>query len=56
MRNPFRRRVPKLTGWPQLVEFRGVPMRIVQAEQRFDSGDVTVRLVDEAKFQRENRR
>lgn len=52
LRNPFRR-IPKLTGWPQIVEFRDVPMRIVSVESRFGDGpgNVTLRLVDEASYQ-----
>lgn len=52
---------PQLTGWPQLVDFRGVPMRIVTMESgSVDSTlcltcgtdehrkTVTLKLVDEA--------
>jgi len=55
---------PRLSGWPQVVEFQGTPMRIVQTE--FGASDqtlclncgthehrktITIRLVDEATFQ-----
>jgi transcriptional regulator with XRE-family HTH domain len=60
---------PRLTGWPQVVDFQGTAMRIVQAE--FGAIDqtlcmscgthehrktITLRLVDEAHFQESSTR
>jgi hypothetical protein len=60
--------LPKLTGWLEVVEFRGVPMRIVRTEGgRTDEtlcmtcgthqhrSEVTLRLVDAASYQAETR-
>lgn len=60
---------PQLTGWPQLVDFRGTPMRIVTMETgSVDStlcltcgteehrNSVTLKLVDEASHTKLRRR
>lgn len=53
LRNLFRRRPPKLTGWPQTVDFRGTRMVITSVTTHWDDGrgeNVTLYLVDEASF------
>jgi hypothetical protein len=44
MRNPFRRRFPKLSGHPQIVEFNGRLMQIVAIQTSWSWGETRVSL------------
>lgn len=53
-----RRGIPKLTGYPQAVQFQGQVFHIVRVSARYDRGETTsvqIDLIDEGTYNRERR-